>query len=430
MITFELNGKSFSTAAAADTALIDVIRGGARLTGTKQVCGAGVCGACTVKIDGEAVVSCLTPLANVANRRVETIESLDAGGALHPVQRAFMAEDALQCGFCTPGFVVAAAHFHDAWRATHGTQRPDDATIGAALSGHLCRCGAYAGIYRAVAAACTGAFDGSDAASSRVEAREKVTGRAVYTVDVATADMLHGTILRSRHAHAVIVDLDLAPARAVEGVQSAVSLLEADMTVRYAGQEIAAVAARTRDAAVAACAAITLRYDIKSAVILPAAATASGAPLVYPGWRKSPPNAAEGPLLPMTWSGNRRGPANSFSLNRSAAKRTLVAARAARSKNLVDLTFYCDGQSHTCLEPHAAVVHVTGNSATVHASTQAPQFLAERVKALAGVGSVVVIAPHVGGGFGSKVGLGVERRWLLPRLPANLCGSRLSAPRS
>jgi xanthine dehydrogenase YagR molybdenum-binding subunit len=112
----------------------------------------------------------------------------------------------------------------------------------------------------------------------------------------------------------------------------------------------------------------------------------------------------------MMWSGNRRGPANSFSLNRSTAKRTIAAARAAQSSRLVDLTFHCDGQSHTCLEPHAAVAHITGDKATVHASTQASQFLADRMKSVVGVGSAVVIAPHVGGGFGSKVGLGVETR--------------------
>src|ERR1700712_1142103 len=179
-----INGRIEPLPDDPDALLIDVVRGALNLTGTKLVCGAGVCGACTVLVDGAPVVSCLMPARSAADKSVTTVEGIGAT-KLHPVQKAFMAHDALQCGFCTPGFIVEAAAFHDRWRATKGTATPSRDEIGAALSGHLCRCGAYDGIFRAVADACAGRFDNDTVASPpRMEARDKVTGAAKYTVDI------------------------------------------------------------------------------------------------------------------------------------------------------------------------------------------------------------------------------------------------------
>src|SRR5215207_2581983 len=106
----------------AETA-IEVIRIEARLTGTKLVCGTGVCGACTVLVDGVPMASCLLPANHLDGRRVATIEAHEPSH-LHPVQRAFLAADALQCGFCTPGFVNEAIAFYDRWRRTNATATP------------------------------------------------------------------------------------------------------------------------------------------------------------------------------------------------------------------------------------------------------------------------------------------------------------------
>src|SRR5438477_6680821 len=238
MATVMVNGRAESLPDDADALLVDVLRDKLALTGTKLVCGGGVCGACTVLLDGAPIVSCLTPAKAVAGKSITTVEAIGAQ-RLHPVQKAFMALDALQCGFCTPGFVVEAVAFHDHWRATRGPATPSREEIGAALSGHLCRCGAYDSILRAVAEACSGHFDGETTVSPRVEARAKVTGAAKYTVDVHHDGQLEGLILRSRQAHARIVGLDLAPALAMSGVAAAVSLLSEDKTVRFVGEQIA-----------------------------------------------------------------------------------------------------------------------------------------------------------------------------------------------
>ncbi len=113
-----INGRIAPLPDDPDALLIDVMRDTLDLTGTKLVCGAGVCGACTVLVDGAPVVSCLMPArAMRADKSVTTVEGIGAA-KLHPVQKAFMAHDALQCGFCTPGFIVEAVAFHDRWRAS------------------------------------------------------------------------------------------------------------------------------------------------------------------------------------------------------------------------------------------------------------------------------------------------------------------------
>src|SRR3954467_198942 len=205
MSTMTINGKLAPLPDDPDALLVDVLRDALHLTGTKLVCGAGVCGACTVLVDGAPIVSCLMPARAAADKSVTTIEGIGAA-KLHPVQKAFMAHDALQCGFCTPGFIVEAVAFHDGWRATKGTAVPSREEIGAALSGHLCRCGAYDGIFRAVTDACTGRFDGDDVLPPRMEARDKVTGLAKYTIDIRHDGQLEGVILRSHLAHARIVE--------------------------------------------------------------------------------------------------------------------------------------------------------------------------------------------------------------------------------
>jgi xanthine dehydrogenase YagR molybdenum-binding subunit len=393
-----------------DALLVDVIRDRLNLTGTKLVCGSGICGACTVLLGGEPVVSCLLPANAAAGKTLTTIEGI-GGTKLHPIQKAFMAHDALQCGFCTPGFVVEATAFHDRWRATRGAAVPPREEIAAALSGHLCRCGAYEGIFRAVAEACAGRFDGNDPVAPRMEARDKVTGLARYTVDIRHDGQLEGVILRSSVAHAKIAGLDLAPARAIAGVAAAVSLLADDGMVRFVGAPIAAIAAKDRCTALEALAAIKFDCEERPAVIGLDAARRDDAPVVFDkANRKRAGNLSEGGGGPASWRGNVRGPSSPFSQKGKRARGWLAEARAAGNPLLVEETFRVSTQQHACLEPHAAVARFDGEQLTVHISTQAVHDMMEKIAKRYHLAhdKVRVIADHVGGGFGSKNSLGIE----------------------
>ena len=408
MSTATINGRVESLPAGDDVMLINVLRDGLRLTGTKFVCGAGVCGACTVLLDGVPVVSCLLPAKAVAGKSITTVEGIGAA-RLHPMQKAFMALDALQCGFCTPGFIVEATAFHDRWRAEHGTTTPSREAIGAALSGHLCRCSAYDNIFRAVGEACAGRYDGDAEAAPRVEARAKVTGAAKYTVDIHHEGQLTGLVLRSTHAHARVRTLDLAPALAIPGVKAALSLLADDREVRYVGQQIAAVAAVDRATAARALAAIRIDYETLPSVIGADAARSETSPPVFSGNSK-PANAGEGALMPARWKHNVRGPTAAFAQKKKKARAWIATARAAGDPLLVEATFRTAVQQHTSLEPHAAVAHFDGDRLTLHVSTQAVYELPGKIAKHFGFDpqKIQVIAEHIGGGFGSKAQLGAE----------------------
>lgn len=147
MIRFNLNGQEVTLDVDSQTPLLWALRDTAGLTGTKYGCGQAACGACTVHVDGEAVRSCSTPVADVTGKRVVTIEGLGAT-QLHVVQRAWAEIDVPQCGYCQTGQIMSAAALLSAIR------NPSDAEIDAAMAGVLCRCGTYPRIRAAIKRAC------------------------------------------------------------------------------------------------------------------------------------------------------------------------------------------------------------------------------------------------------------------------------------
>jgi aerobic-type carbon monoxide dehydrogenase small subunit (CoxS/CutS family) len=150
--TFTLNGKSTTVNVDPQMPLLWVLRDTLDLTGTKFGCGMALCGACTVHINGEAARSCITPVSSVQGKKVTTIEGLSADGS-HPVQKAWIAEDVPQCGYCQSGQIMSAAAL------LAKKQKPTDADIDDAMSGNICRCGTYQRIRKAIhrAAGSTGA---------------------------------------------------------------------------------------------------------------------------------------------------------------------------------------------------------------------------------------------------------------------------------
>ena len=143
----KVNDKTVRLTVDGERMLLWVLRTDLGLTGTKYGCGQAHCGACTVLLDGKAVRSCVLPVKAVGNRELLTIEGLQQNGKLHPLQKAFMAHDALQCGFCTPGMIMSA------YSLLKENPQPGEAEIIRGLEGNLCRCSSYPRIVKAVQSA-------------------------------------------------------------------------------------------------------------------------------------------------------------------------------------------------------------------------------------------------------------------------------------
>jgi len=158
-----VNGRTCEVDPPPSASLLSVLRDDLGLTGTRFGCGSGQCGACYIIADGRAVASCLMPARQAADHEITTVEGLAQGDALHPVQEAFIAEDAMQCGYCTSGMIVSAA----ALLARDGA--PDEPAIRDALAGNLCRCGVYGRAIRAVKRAAEAGSKGRRPAMTGVE---------------------------------------------------------------------------------------------------------------------------------------------------------------------------------------------------------------------------------------------------------------------
>ena len=149
-VVLTVNGKAQRVDASPDETLLSVLRNRLDMTGTKYGCGEGQCGACTVLIDGQATTSCQVKLSEAAGKKVVTIEGLAQGGRLHPVQAAFLEAEAFQCGYCTPGMIVACVGL------LQGNASPSAEDVAGALTRNVCRCGTYPRILQAVQIAAKG----------------------------------------------------------------------------------------------------------------------------------------------------------------------------------------------------------------------------------------------------------------------------------
>ncbi len=279
-----VNDEVYRLKVSPQAMLLDVLRDQLRLTGTKKGCGHNACGSCTVIVDDEAVRSCVYPALRAQGKRVQTIEGLARNGELHHLQRAFIDRGAVQCGFCTPGMIMVSKALLDR------NPSPSREEIVEALARNLCRCTGYVKIIQAVedAAGRATATPPGEAAESglkvvgqrmpRPDARDKVTGRAIYAADLYFDNMLHAKVLRSEHPHARILQVDTTSARAIPGV--AAVLTAADVPgaknhglaredwpvlaydkVRYLGDAVAVVAAESEKIAEQALELIEVEYE-------------------------------------------------------------------------------------------------------------------------------------------------------------------------
>jgi aerobic-type carbon monoxide dehydrogenase small subunit (CoxS/CutS family) len=318
-LEFVLNGKPASVDTPADVSLLTVLRDYLGMTGTKEGCGIGECGACSVLLDGSLVNSCLMLAAQASGRQVVTIEGVRGpDGGANDLQQAFIDHGAVQCGFCIPGMVLAG----EALLAAN--PNPTRAEIREAIAGNLCRCTGYKQIVDAIEATARQrqgnplakvgwVADRSEAPlrgrppttdrqyigrpAARVDAPEKVLGTAKYVGDYRLPGMLLARALRSTLPHARIVRVDVTPALEVPGVLAAITCddfvnhgrfgfpvqdmyMLAHQRVRYVGDAIAAVAAETETALQAGLNAIRLELEPLPGVFDPVEALRADSPIV------------------------------------------------------------------------------------------------------------------------------------------------------
>ena len=224
-VTLTINGQTYPLRLQPRRTLLDAIRDECGLTGTHMGCEHGVCGACTVLVDGDPVRACLIFAVQAQGSTIRTVEGLADGETLHPLQRAFMAHHGLQCGFCTPGFLMLACGVLE--------REPDisDDLLLEVLASNLCRCTGYQGILAAVrrrlpSCARPGAERGFKPATGsrfgrsvpRLEDRPLLTGRGQFVGDIAFPHQLHMRVVRSPYAHAALRTVDITAALAVPGV--------------------------------------------------------------------------------------------------------------------------------------------------------------------------------------------------------------------
>jgi xanthine dehydrogenase YagT iron-sulfur-binding subunit len=143
-ITLSINGKEHKVSVEPRVTLLDALREKLDITASKRVCDRGTCGACTMLVDGKAVYACSMLAIDAVGRKIETVEGMSQGSELHPIMKAFVNNDAQQCGFCTPGFVIASQAF------LKENPNPTEEQVADGLGGNLCRCGTYMGVRKAV----------------------------------------------------------------------------------------------------------------------------------------------------------------------------------------------------------------------------------------------------------------------------------------
>lgn len=406
--------------------LLDVLRGQLRLTGTKQGCDhEGECGACTVLLEEQPVRACLTPVGGAAGKRVLTVEGLARDGQLDPLQAAFIEVGAVQCGFCTPGVLMAAKGL------LLREPRPDRGQIVEAIEGNLCRCTGYNRIVQAVELAADAraplfSFDPQrklGGSAERSDSVGKVTGETQYVEDMRPPGMLVMKTVRSPYHHARLSGLDAAPAEQTPGVRRVFtwkdipaengfpdySLAEPILTpvgdtLRMKGAPIALVVAENEAAAEAGCAAVRLELQELPHVFDVEEALQPGA--VY-----------------VCGDGNE--------LSRFDFQRGSLADSFAQSSAVVEATYDTAYLEHTALERESALGMIDeAGRVTVIGATHQPHNQQRFVAEMLGlpVEQIRCITPPIGGSFGGKqdpwpmLAVGLAAYWL--REPVRLDFSR------
>ncbi|MDT8897520.1 molybdopterin-dependent oxidoreductase [Thermanaerothrix sp. 4228-RoL] len=413
-----VNGQEVDLPVVPGEMLSDLLRYRLGLTGTKIGCNEMECGACTVLVDGEPVLSCSYPAVRVQGKHVLTIEGLakmvDWGQkspseeALHPLQEAFIKYGALQCGFCTPGQIMTS------YALLLRKPEPSDEDIKTALKDTLCRCGAYPSILQAIKAAAKAMKTGTPVEAPQIppaakpgkyvgnvhprpDAVAKVTGRAKYTDDLQFEGMLHARVKRAMVPSAIVKRIDVSKAKALPGVVAVLTaedipgernhglviydwpiMVGVGERVRYVGDAIAIVAAETREIATQALDLIEVEFEPLPVITDPVQAAQPDAPKIHP---------------------------NGNLLKHIKVRKGDVEQGFAEADVILEHTFFTPMHDHAFLEPECSIARPTPDGRMeVYVGSQIPY--ADRQQIARALGwpesRVHVVGQLMGGGFGGK----------------------------
>ncbi|MBN1477256.1 molybdopterin-dependent oxidoreductase [Candidatus Sumerlaeota bacterium] len=420
-ITLTINGETATLEVPPERTLLQLIRGDLHLSGTKEGCGIGECGACTVIMDGQPINSCLVLAVEADGCDIRTVESEIVDGQISDIQQALIDFGATQCGFCTPGFVMSARALLE--------RNPDPSReeIAEALAGNYCRCTGYEPIIDAVAAVARAAKSGGYRSpekagapyvggdTARVDGLEKVAGSAIYVHDMVLPGMLHARMKVSPHASARIVRIDTSKAEAMPGVRAVLTGRDTDLkqglymrdkdvvardVVRYQGEPVAAVAADSEEIARAACEAIAIECEVREPIRTVQEALAEEANLVHENLGDY--HWMQGVFFPK--------PGTNIAHHQKIRKGD-VDQGFKEADRIFEFEFENPPVQHVAMETHTAIaIAKPGGDVELITSAQSPFTVRNLFSVTFGIphSKIRVKVPYVGGGFGGKAGIHLE----------------------
>ena len=431
-LSLTVNGQQHVLAPIAGETLADLLRHRLRLTGTKIACEESECGACTVLVDGEPILSCMYPAERANGKKVLTIEGLagefrakstaqqasslsgiqsqkaEAGNALHPLQQAFIEHGAVQCGFCIPGQIMTS------YALLQRNPNPTQQDIRVALKDTLCRCAGYQTIENAILAASHSLRTGEplplpsipDSKAehavvgrllTRPDAVEKVTGDSVYTDDLEFEGMLYAKVRRALVPHAFLKSLDVSKAKALPGVRAVLTatdipgehnhglvifdwpvMVGLGERIRYVGDALAIVAADTQEIAEHAAGLIEAEFDLQPVISDPVQARREDVPQIH---------------------------ANGNQLKHIKVRKGDMEQGFAESDVILEHTFHTPITEHAFLEPECSIaVPLADGRMEVYVGSQIPYQDRTQVARVLGWPEerIRIVGQLMGGGFGGK----------------------------
>ncbi len=412
-INLNVNGKQYSLESIPGETLSTLLRERLRLTGTKIGCEEAECGACTVLVDGEPLMSCVYPAERADGKTIVTIEGLaqrvHAEMKLHPLQEAFVEHGAVQCGFCIPGQIMTA------YALLKRNPNPNSDDIRFALKDTLCRCAGYPSIENAILAAAQALRTGEPVhkpthipdsvhthktvghSHLRPEAVEKVTGEAVYTDDLKFDGMLYAKVKRAMIPHGFLTKLDISKAKSLSGVVAVLTaqdipaeknhglvifdwpvMVGVGERVRYVGDALAIVAAESQEIAEAAIGLIEAEFDPQPVITNPVMARQEGVPQLH----------EKGNLL-----------------KHIKVRKGDMEKGFAEADVILEHTFHTPATDHAFIEPECSIgVPLANGRMEIYVGSQIPYQDRTQVARVLGWPEerVRVVGQLMGGGFGGK----------------------------